>query len=301
MSVDITVVIATRDRPAGLARCLAGVLAGTAQPSEIVVVDQGTGEEARRAIAAANSAVPIVYVQQVARGLSASRNAAITAARCPIIAVLDDDCVPDRAWIATVATVFALPDPPAAVTGRVLPLGPERPGYYAISTRASQVRREYRARAAPWEVGTGGNFAVNCAWLARIGPYDERLGAGTSGRAGEDMDLLYRLIRVGARVRYEPDALIYHERQDHTRRRASRIGYGWGIGTFCGLWLRRRDPYMLVLLMRWAGAHLWALAGAARRGQWDRLRDEVLMLGGAVRGLFGGLALGSRPLAVGER
>ena len=301
MNVDITVAIATRDRPAKLARCLAGVLAGTASPGEIVVIDQGAGEEARRAIAAANSTVPVVYVQQAARGLSASRNAAVTVARYPIIAVIDDDCVPDRAWIATIATVFAMPDPPAAVTGRVLPLGPERQGYYAISTRASLVRREYQARAAPWEVGTGGNFAARRAWLARIGPYDERLGTGTSGRAGEDMDLLYRLIRVGARVRYEPNALIYHERQNYAHRRASRIGYGWGIGAFCGLWLRRRDPYMMVLLARWSGARLWALAGAARRGQWGRLCDEVLMLGGAVRGLLGGLALGSRSPAMGEQ
>src|SRR3954451_2963388 len=41
LSVSLTVVISTLDRPAQLARCLDALLAGTCMPAEIVVVDQG--------------------------------------------------------------------------------------------------------------------------------------------------------------------------------------------------------------------------------------------------------------------
>ena len=38
----MSVVIATVDRPAGLARCLDALLSGSVVPSEIIIVDQGS-------------------------------------------------------------------------------------------------------------------------------------------------------------------------------------------------------------------------------------------------------------------
>src|SRR5262249_59428676 len=109
------------------------------------------------------------------------------------------------------------------------------------SSRRGTERVEFRGRPLPWLVGTGANIAVRREWASRIGGYDERLGAGTRGGAGEDLDFLYRLLRSGAHVRYEPDALVYHERQSKARRRKTRTSYGRGVGACCALWLRERD------------------------------------------------------------
>jgi len=292
-SVPVTVAIATLDRPDGLARCLDELLAGDALPAEVIVVDQGWGDatpavvEERRA-----SAVPITYIRQERRGLAASRNAAVARAGCSVVAVTDDDCVPDRNWVATIGHAFAAPDAPDALCGRVLPLGPDVPGLYPVSLRTSAVRAEYRGKAVPWVVGTGGDFAAARAWFARVGGYDERLGAGSPGKAAEDIDLLYRLLRAGGRVRYEPDAVIYHERQDAARRLASRSTYGHGIGAFCGKWLRRSDPYALLMCGSWLRLQGWELAAAIRRRRRRQVYERLAGLQGTARGLVYGLRTG---------
>ncbi len=291
----IVVAIPTLDRPDRLARCLDALLAGDALPCAVVVVDQGADDatlhevEARR-----DGGVPLVHLSREPRGLSAARNAAATVTGRPIVAFIDDDCVPSRRWVAALERAFAGPAALAAVTGPVLPLGPERPGFHAVSVRSRAVPAEFRRRALPWRVGTGGNTAVRREWLERVGGYDERLGTGSPGHAGEDMDLLYRLLRSGATVRYEPGAAVFHERQDTARRLASRPRYGHGMGAFCGIWLRRRDPYALGILARWSMDRGRGLAGACILGRWRRVREEALMLRGAGAGLLYGLRVPDR-------
>ena len=221
--VDLTVAVATLDRPGGLVRCLDAVLSGCKLPAQVVVVDQSWDRRAQDALARFQaSRISIVYVRQRRRGLSASRNAAIARAWCPVIGMTDDDCVPDPGWVAAIAKTFASTNPPDAMAGRILPLGPAVPGLYAISPRAGMQQTDFQGPREPWLVGSGGNFAVRVDCLKRLGRYDERLGAGSPGQAAEDMDYIYRVLRAGGRIRYEPDALIYHERQTRRKRLATR-------------------------------------------------------------------------------
>lgn len=293
MTVPITVAIATMDRPEALARCLEALAAGEARPMEVLVVDQGRDERTRRVIEA-QEGLSVSWLPQERRGLAASRNLALERAGGPVIAVTDDDCIPSPGWVAALARAFALPDPPDAVTGPVLPWGPEAPGLYAVSSRTRETPAEFRGRSLPWLVGTGANFAARREWIERAGGYDDRLGAGTAGGAGEDMDLLYRLLRLGARIRYEPAALVYHERQPKERRLASRSSYGRGLGACCGLWLRGGDLGALRVLARWVSMRAGLAARALKKRRWEALREERLVLGGTACGLVYGLRGGRR-------
>lgn len=285
-TADLTVAVATLDRPQGLARCLEALAAGTVLPAEVIVVDQG-----REPAPAPELGLPVRYLRQERRGLAASRNLALAEARQPVLAVTDDDCVPDPGWVAALERALGSPDLDA-VTGPVLPLGPEQPGLYAVSSRTSAAPADFAGRALPWLVGTGGNFAARRDRLLGAGGFDERLGAGSPGGAGEDMDILYRLLRAGARIRYEPRAVVFHERQPRDRRLASRSAYGRGIGACCGLWLRGRDLHALAVLGGWLRMRGALAAGALRRRQWGGVREELLVLGGTARGLVYGLRSG---------
>jgi GT2 family glycosyltransferase len=289
----VSVAIATMNRPEGLARCVTAVLGGPVLPAELVIIDQSADDATETLVAGSGwqAVLPVRYVRQARRGLAASRNAAIAAAAHGIIAFTDDDCVPDAGWVAAIVTAFARGDGADAVTGRVLPLGPERPGVYAVSTHASAVRAVFRRRALPWSVGSGGNAAVRREWLTRIGGFDERFGAGAPLRSAEDMDLFYRLLRAGAVVHYEPDAVVYHERQSGERRLASRPSYGFGMGAFCAVWARRADVYALWILGRWCADRAILLLRAGVRLRWRRVREEWLMLHGAGHGVACGLRL----------
>jgi GT2 family glycosyltransferase len=301
-STGVTVAVATMNRPLQLARCVDAILSGERLPAELVIVDQSADNCTANLVAAARSdRVPLTYVRQPCLGLSVSRNSAIACARQPIVAFTDDDCVPDRRWLAAIVAGFAGIERPDAVTGRILPLGPDRPGFHAMSTLTRCVRAVHRGRFLPWRVGSGANTAVRRDWLERLGGFDERLGAGSAGRSAEDVDLLYRLLRAGATIRYEPDAIVSHERTDAAERRATSLRYGFGLGVFCGLSARRRDGYAMWMLGGWCADRGRALAGACVGRRWWRVTEELLMLCGATRGIVYGLtSASSRELRDGD-
>jgi GT2 family glycosyltransferase len=289
---NLTAAIATLNRSDDLMRCLDALLSGDVLPAEILIVDQSQGDATRLAVERRqDSPIPIIYIRQEGRGLSASRNMAIGRASRPIVAVTDDDCVPDKGWIAAIDRAFASQPAPAAVTGSVRALGPDLAGLYAVSLREGTARAEFSGKVLPWIIGTGGNFAVRRDWLDLVGHYDERLGAGSPGQAAEDAELLYRLLCSGARIRYEPDALIYHERQSRTRRMRSRWTYGHGIGAFCGIYLRRRDPYALRILAYWLLGQIQGLVRGVRRLEPVEVKERLLILRGTVCGLAYGMRL----------
>lgn len=286
-----TVAIATMDRPAALERCVSALLSGETLPTQIVIIDQSRTSATTDLVQEAgwDRSVPVTYVRQPCSGLAASRNTAMAHATEPIVAFTDDDCVADRLWLTSIMRAFADDDGTDVVTGRILPLGPETPGFHPVSLRTSAVRSVFRGRVIPWKAGSGGNVAVRTEWLRRIGGFDERLGVGSPGRSAEDIDMLYRLLRAGATLRYEPDAIILHERQDTARRLSSRPSYGFGMGAFCALWARRHDAYAFWMLAQWCAERGRALLASFVRRRWHRVHEELLMLRGVVSGFAYGL------------
>ncbi|HEX8220664.1 MAG TPA: glycosyltransferase [Chloroflexia bacterium] len=290
----IEVAIATLDRPDNLARALAALADGEVLPRRVIVVDQSSGVESRAVVEGMMDRLPLLYVRSKRRGLAYNKNVAIKLAAGPYLAFTDDDCVADPRWVLSLAQTFAGPDAPDGLSGRVLPLGEERPGLYAVSSRTSSRAVTYSGKAPPWEVGTGGNMAVSLGWLRKVGGFDPRLGAGAPLKAGEDIDIIYRLLIAGARLRYEPAALIYHERQTLQRRIATRYGYGMGIGAFLAFRLRAGDPYAVRLLFNWLVTRSWVLAGNLRRRETRQLREEALFLQGTIAGLLRGILMNPR-------
>jgi len=292
----ITVAVATMDRPEGLARALRALLDGRVLPAQMVVVDQGARDASETLRAFGGAPVPLVHLRQARRGLSVSRNAAAAATRTPALAVTDDDCVPDAGWVAAIARALASPEVDA-VSGRVLPLGPPTPDTFEVSARSSERPVDFTAPVAPWEAGTGGNFAVRLDRLRAVGGYDERLGTGTPGRAAEDLDLLHRLLRAGFRVRYAPDALVLHERQPRARRLAASEGYAHGVGAMCALWARRGDAYALPVLARYLVMQARGTVGGLRARDAFELQQRARAVLGLGRGLAYGLrASGRAPI-----
>ena len=104
-----------------------------------------------------------------------------------------------------------------------------------------------------------------------------------------DLDLFYRLLRAGATIRYEPQAVAYHERQTREGRMSRRPMYGHGMGAACAFRLREGDAYALPLLGHWLFYRFRLLAGALVGRQWMAVQEEWLMLLGSIRGLIHGL------------
>jgi len=289
---QLSVAISTLERPDALERCLTSLAGGEVLPSEVIVVDQSSNDDTRALIEKwRSSPLPITYIRQEPLGLAVSQNTALAHAPGPVVAVIDDDCIADRNWLAIIEQSFASMVGLAAVTGRVLPLKAEGERVYPVASRTSTIRRDFSGKTVPWPVGSGNNFAVKREWFTRIGGCDERLGPGSPGQGGMDLDLFYRLLRAGAQIRYEPDALVYHERQDRAGRISRRPMYGYGMAAACMLRLRERDFYALRMLVHWLFYRGRLLAAAFLQRRWMEVYEEWLMLQGSARGLIHGLGV----------
>jgi O-antigen biosynthesis protein len=284
--LPLSVAISTRDRPEAVAQCLRALLADRPLPAEIVVVDQSRSDATRRVVEALpSSEAEVVYVRHDGKGLGVSQNIAVETARQEIVAVIDDDCVPGEGWAGRVAQTFEEAPELGLVAGRVLPLGPPTPGLVPVSTRTRTERRDFRGPSAPWDVGSGNNFAVRREAFLRIGGCDTRLGPGSPGQGGVDMDLFYRMLRDGTPGRYEPEIVVYHEQTTREERMARRPMYGYGTGACFALWLRQGDARALPMLAHWLAWRAARLAAGALRGDLTRAREEAVMLGWTLRGL----------------
>src|SRR5262249_22558720 len=144
--------------------------ASPASPAaEIVVADQSAGDETAAVVARWQTHCErLIYARQAAQGLARGQNLAMSRAQGEVVAVTDDDCVPTPGWLPAIAEAFAGPQAVDALTGPVLPYGPERPGTTPVATRASRQRVDFDRRAMPWDIGSGNNFAVRRAWLERL-------------------------------------------------------------------------------------------------------------------------------------
>jgi GT2 family glycosyltransferase len=289
----ITVAVSTRDRPDVLARCLATLASQTTPPAEVVVVDQSQDDRSRAVVAAAarDDGLPVVHVPDAGSGLGRSQNLAFRHATRPIVAVTDDDCVPAPDWLEQIAATLGRDPGLAGVTGPVRPLGPEAPDRVAVATRTSTQAVTLRGRHLPFGFGSGNNFAVRREWLERVGGNDERLGPGAEGQGSVDLDLFYRLMRAGGALRYEPAVAVEHERASVADRRARRWPYGHGVGACSVLRAAEGDRFAIRMLLSWLLARTRRLLAGARRGDGERVTEELRVLAGTVVGVGRGVRL----------
>jgi GT2 family glycosyltransferase len=290
-TLDVAVAISTKGRPEALRRCLASLRAGMSLPVEVWVADQSEDESPARAVVeeAAGVGLAVRHLRARRGGLGVAQNDAVRATTAKVVAVLDDDCLADAAWIREIGRVFAADPDLALLGGRVLPLGPPLPGMYPVSSRISTEPRSFAGRAAPWNIGSGNNFALRRSWFLQIGGCNEQLGPGAPLKGGLDMDLFYRILRAGGRARYEPAVLVFHERTTREERLARRTWYGFGMAAAISLWLRERDAFALRVLGSWLLMRGALLIRAGANGRWSGVHEELLVLGGTVRGLIRGL------------
>jgi mycofactocin system glycosyltransferase len=191
-ALDLTVVIPVRDRAAELDRCLAA--AGRGHP--VLVVDDGSADPS--AVAGVCTAHGARLVRRAVNGgPGAARNTALRMIGTEFVAFLDSDCVPPPGWITALAGHFA--DPlVAAVAPRVVDAGPGPGGSpLDLGERPAQVVPLTRVAYVP-------TAALVARRMALGDGFDEAL------RYGEDVDLVWRLIEAGWRVRYEPAVRVAH-------------------------------------------------------------------------------------------
>jgi glycosyltransferase involved in cell wall biosynthesis len=197
----VSVVVATHNRAGRLAALIDSLRAQTLAPEdfEVIVVDDASSDRTPEVLEAAerSRAVRLRHIRRdVAGGPALARNEGWRAARAPLVAFTDDDCVVSPRWLeagleasATERVVQGRTDPHPAEVHRLSP--------FARTVEIHQAGPMYETC----------NIFYPRAVLERLDGFD---GRGFPV-CGEDADLAWRAKELGAAIDFEPEAQVFHE------------------------------------------------------------------------------------------
>jgi mycofactocin system glycosyltransferase len=269
----LTVVVPVRDRADQLDRCLASL-----RGLRVLVVDDASRDVARVEAVVRRHGAQLVALSEN-RGPAGARNIGLAAVTTPLVAFVDSDVAAERETLLALGAHFA--DPDLAVVGPLV-RGASRSGeprwFERYDAAASSLA--LGERAASVVVGGAVGWLPSACLVARTealrGPAPESAGFDPTMRVGEDVDLIWRLLEAGWRVRYDPTFEVRHDvRASLPGILGRKFVYGTGSAALAARHGDAAAVARLTPLMAVAGAGVllrrpWSLAIAAGATWWAR-------------------------------
>jgi glycosyltransferase involved in cell wall biosynthesis len=225
-SVDVSIVICTRNRSSQLEHCLEQLKNQQCLPAEIIVVDNAPSDASTRIVV--EKYPGIIYCEEPRPGLDIARNAGARLAKATIVAYIDDDVLVHPLWSFRTWEAFSSKEV-NAITGLVIAA--------VLDTEAQQIfekfwsfnrgyqdkiydnkyfERHLKEGPPVWEIGAGANMAFRKSLFEEVGYFDERLDVGAAGCSG-DSEMWYRILANGGTILYTPRSVVYHEHRKELR------------------------------------------------------------------------------------
>ena len=193
----VSIIIPAYNARTTIANCLEACLRQTYEDLEVIVVDDGSGDDTSRIV----HAFPVNYIRHTNQGPAAARNRGAAMAIGEFLAFTDADCIPARDWVERLV---------AAMDDNVVGVG----GTYDIANRDSLLARMVHEEIVERHQRFGddvdflGSFNVMYRRKAfdAVGGFDPSFSLAS----GEDNDLAYRLLDQGGRLRFTEKAMVAH-------------------------------------------------------------------------------------------
>ncbi len=268
------IVVATLQRTAELDMFVTSLEHQQGVRVRLLVVDQND-DDGVAGVLARHSALEVVTLTSTP-GLSRARNVALPLVEADVVAFPDDDCVYPDGLLERVARILAGRPELDGVTGQAAdPHG-------APSGRWPTVRSPLRLDTF-WNKAISHTIFLRRELIEQVGGFDEALGlgSGTPWHSGEEIDLLVRALRLGARIEYDPAIVVLHP----ARRQTPALGHRDGASV--GYILARHD-YPVRVVLRMLVRPLGGAALSLLRGDVTRARFHLTTLQGRVAGYRGG-------------
>ncbi len=200
----ISVVVASYNGARTLKLCLESLQRLNYPDFEVILVDDGS-TDATAQIASTFSNVRCIRHEKNF-GLSVARNTGIAAATGEIVAFTDSDCRADEDWLYYLASTFAASDFAGVGGPNLLPPEDSRVAAAVMVSPGGPAHVMLTDREA--EHIPGCNMAFYKRALDQIGGFDPMFT-----KAGDDVDLCWRMQQAGCRIGFSPSAFVWHFRR----------------------------------------------------------------------------------------
>ena len=214
----ISVVIPTFQKADRLEPLVAGLAAQTLEHSsfEVVIVDDcstdGTAAVLEHLVQSTTLNIRLLRTESNSGGPSRPRNLGWRATSAPLVAFLDDDCIPEPAWLE--GAVAAMHEHPAWGFGQ----GCTEPEEGVLGSRGRWFVWREVAGPTCWFEAT--NIFYRRAALEAANGFDEQIKWW-----GEDTDLGWRVKEAGWESGFTERAVVRHELIDRGWRWAAKFGW----------------------------------------------------------------------------
>jgi len=205
----ISVCICTYKRPELLTKLLTALQdqdVGGVFTYDAVVVDNDHAGSAEKVVhdVTTSSSIPISYYIEPEQNIALARNKAVANATGQLIALVDDDEVPDRSWLIRLYTAYHK-FRADGVLGPVVPIYQGEPPKWVVRGRFHDRPSHRTGEVLRWTTTRTGNVLLRRAIFAD----GENMFRREFGSGGEDRDFFRRLIAKGACFVWCAEAPVY--------------------------------------------------------------------------------------------
>jgi cellulose synthase/poly-beta-1,6-N-acetylglucosamine synthase-like glycosyltransferase len=199
----VSVIVPAYNAENTIAECIASLLSLDYPRGlrELLIVNNASADATDQVLKQFGS--EIVSLSEVKRGPGAARNRGLRAAGSEVVAFTDADCVVHPSWLRSI--VLPLRDHGVGIVGgRILARRPSNE-IEAYGERIHDQGRAINEFVPPYVITM--NWSSRVSLLEEVGLFNEEL------TRGEDVDLSWRILQLGYRLVYEPDAVVYHRHE----------------------------------------------------------------------------------------
>ena len=184
---------------------------------EVIVIDDGSADGTADAV----KAYPVKYMYQRNQGPATARNAGVREAQGEIILFTDSDCVPSDNWIAEMIKPFEDKEVVAVKGGY-------KTRQKSMVARFAQIEFEERfemlKKTESIDMVDTYSAGYRKEIFLQMGGFDPYFPVANN----EDTELSYRMSKLGYKMVFNPDAIVYHLNHPSSIRRYTKLKFWRG-------------------------------------------------------------------------
>lgn len=239
-----SIVICTRARNALLHQCLAAVSQLEPAPTEVIVVDNSSGDPEVALMALKAGAR---YCIEAAPGLSRARNRGLRESRCDIVAFVDDDALPRHDWLGHILAPYS-DERISLATGDTVANETQVAASLARHMRTlSNTDPLWFEMANFGGLGFGTNMSMRRRCCTEENFFDVRLGRGAPIWTAEESHAFTRLIARGYHAAHVPSAVVLHPDKQRNVSQEATASFAYWLLLACEFPGHRRDLIRFLL------------------------------------------------------